>query len=63
MLGPLDEFPVHQVPQPIAWPGRAPCVADPRRCGCGEICSYPACRSRLVSSFELCPQQPQAAVL
>ena len=21
MLGPLDEFPVHQVPQPIAWPG------------------------------------------
>src|SRR3569833_2566106 len=20
-LGPLDEFPVHQVPQPIAWPG------------------------------------------
>ena len=21
MLGPLDEFPVHQLPQPIAWPG------------------------------------------
>ena len=21
MLGPLDEFPVHQIPQPIAWPG------------------------------------------
>ncbi len=21
MLGPMDEFPVHQVPQPIAWPG------------------------------------------
>ena len=21
MLGPLDEYPVHQVPQPIAWPG------------------------------------------
>jgi hypothetical protein len=21
MLGPLDEFPIHQVPQPIAWPG------------------------------------------
>src|ERR1700684_991347 len=21
MLGPLDEFPVHQVPEPIAWPG------------------------------------------
>lgn len=21
MLGPLDEFPVHQMPQPIAWPG------------------------------------------
>ena len=21
MLGPLDEFPVHQTPQPIAWPG------------------------------------------
>ena len=21
MLGPVDEFPVHQVPQPIAWPG------------------------------------------
>ena len=21
MLGPLDEFPVHQVPRPIAWPG------------------------------------------
>ena len=21
MLGPLDEFPVHQVPQPIAWAG------------------------------------------
>jgi hypothetical protein len=20
-LGPLDEYPVHQVPQPIAWPG------------------------------------------
>ena len=20
-LGPLDEFPVHQLPQPIAWPG------------------------------------------
>ena len=21
MLGPMDEYPVHQVPQPIAWPG------------------------------------------
>src|SRR3981081_4956475 len=21
MLGPLDEFPVHQVPHPISWPG------------------------------------------
>ena len=21
MLGPLDEYPVHQIPQPIAWPG------------------------------------------
>jgi hypothetical protein len=21
MLGPMDEFPIHQVPQPIAWPG------------------------------------------
>src|SRR6476660_3250554 len=21
MLGPMDEFPVHQLPQPIAWPG------------------------------------------
>ena len=21
MLGPVDEFPIHQVPQPIAWPG------------------------------------------
>ena len=21
MLGPMDEFPVHQIPQPIAWPG------------------------------------------
>ncbi|MGE2691456.1 hypothetical protein [Mycolicibacterium pulveris] len=21
MLGPIDEFPVHQIPQPIAWPG------------------------------------------
>ena len=21
MLGPVDEFPVHQIPQPIAWPG------------------------------------------
>ena len=21
MLGPLDEYPIHQVPQPIAWPG------------------------------------------
>ena len=21
MLGPLDEFPVHQLPQPVAWPG------------------------------------------
>lgn len=21
MIGPLDEYPVHQVPQPIAWPG------------------------------------------
>ena len=21
MLGPMDEFPVHQMPQPIAWPG------------------------------------------
>lgn len=21
MLGPVDEFPVHQVPQPIAWAG------------------------------------------
>ena len=21
MLGPMDEFPVHQVPRPIAWPG------------------------------------------
>src|SRR5258705_7797213 len=21
MLGPLDEYPVHQLPQPIAWPG------------------------------------------
>jgi hypothetical protein len=21
MIGPLDEFPVHQIPQPIAWPG------------------------------------------
>src|SRR6185312_7396182 len=21
MLGPTDEFPVHQIPQPIAWPG------------------------------------------
>ncbi|OOK82279.1 hypothetical protein BZL30_1285 [Mycobacterium kansasii] len=21
MIGPLDEFPVHQLPQPIAWPG------------------------------------------
>ena len=23
MLGPMDEFPVHQIPQPIAWPGRS----------------------------------------
>src|SRR5919106_4410029 len=21
MLGPTDEFPIHQVPQPISWPG------------------------------------------
>lgn len=21
MLGPLDEYPLHQLPQPIAWPG------------------------------------------
>ncbi len=21
MLGPTDEFPIHQLPQPIAWPG------------------------------------------
>ena len=21
MLGPMDEYPVHQLPQPIAWPG------------------------------------------
>ena len=21
MLGPMDEFPIHQLPQPIAWPG------------------------------------------
>ncbi|HEX9499479.1 MAG TPA: hypothetical protein VF926_14170, partial [Mycobacterium sp.] len=21
MLGPTDEFPIHQIPQPIAWPG------------------------------------------
>ena len=21
MLGPVDEFPIHQIPQPIAWPG------------------------------------------
>ena len=21
MLGPMDEFPVHQIPQPISWPG------------------------------------------
>jgi len=21
MLGPLDEYPIHQVPQPLAWPG------------------------------------------
>jgi hypothetical protein len=21
MLGPMDEFPIHQIPQPIAWPG------------------------------------------
>ncbi len=23
MIGPLDEYPVHQVPQPIAWPGNS----------------------------------------
>lgn len=23
MLGPLDEYPVHQLPQPIAWPGQS----------------------------------------
>src|ERR1044071_5242389 len=21
MLGPTDEFPIHQIPQPISWPG------------------------------------------
>src|ERR1700754_2669853 len=21
MLGPMDEFPIHQIPQPVAWPG------------------------------------------
>ena len=29
MLGPMDEYPVHQVPQPIAWPGLGPQLLRP----------------------------------